>query len=97
MPLRHHLESIEKQTGITPELLKAAPFPETLEYLWRDFIELNNARTSNGYTLNPISFIEIDAWNRLMNKRVTAQEISILKQLDAVFMNHYQQQQADKK
>ena len=95
--LRHHLEALQRQTGVTPEQLISVPFPETLEFIWRDFLELNDARTSNGYTLNAISFTELDAWNRLMNKQVTAQEISIMKQLDAVFMNHYQKQQADKK
>jgi hypothetical protein len=92
--LRHHLEALQRQTGVTPEQLITVPFPETLEFIWRDFLELNDARTSNGYTVNPISFTELDAWNRLMNKQVTAQEISIMKQLDAVFMNHYQKQQA---
>ena len=95
--LRHHLESVERQTGVTPEQLNLVPFPETLEFIWRDFLELNDARTSNGYTLNAISYTEIDAWNRLMNKSITAQEISIIKRLDGVFLAHYQQQQADKK
>ena len=92
--LSHPLESEERQPGVTPEQLEPVPFPETLEYVWRDFLELNDARTSNGYTVNPISYLELDAWNRLMNKQVTAQEISIMKQLDSVFMSHYQKQQA---
>ncbi len=94
--LRHHLESVERQTGVTPEQLEPVPFPETLEFIWRDFHELNNGRTSNGYTLNPISYTELDAWNRLTNKAVTAQEIDIIKQLDGVFLTHYQKQQAEK-
>ena len=94
--LRHHLESVERQTGLTPEQLIPVPFPETLEFIWRDFLELNDARTSNGYSLNPLSYTEIDAWKRLMNKTVTAQEIIIIKQLDGVFLTHYQKQQAEK-
>ena len=94
--LRHHLEALQRQTGVTPEQLIPVPFPETLEFIWRDFHELNNDRTSNGYTLNPISYTELDAWSRLTNKAVTAQEIDIIKQLDAVFLNHYQKQQAEK-
>jgi hypothetical protein len=31
-----------------------------------------------------------------MNKTVTAQEIIIIKQLDGVFLTHYQKQQAEK-
>jgi len=94
--LRHHLESIERQTGVKPEQLESLPFPETLEFNWLDFLELNRARTSNGYTANPISYTELDAWNRLTNKNITAQEINIIKQLDDVFLNHYQQQAAKK-
>lgn len=69
--------------------------PDTLEYIWRDFLELNDARTSNGMSINPISYTEIDAWKRLMNKQVTAQDIELIKRLDAVFMHHYQK--AEKK
>ena len=97
MSLRHHLESIQRQTGFNPEQLEPVYFPQSLEFLWRDFLELNDARTSNGYALNAISYTEIDAWNRLLNKQVTAQDIRVIKQLDGVFLQHYQQQQADKK
>ena len=96
LSLRDHLESVERQTGITPDQLKPLPFPEALEYIWRDFLELNDARTSNGYTLNPISYSELDAWNRLTNKQATTQDIGVIKMLDTVFLRHYQQQQADK-
>jgi hypothetical protein len=89
--------SIERQTGVKPPQLEPVPIPPTLEYLWLDFLELNDARTSNGYSMNPITFTELDAWNRLARKRITAQEISIIKQLDGVFLQHCQQQQADKK
>lgn len=94
--MRHHLKSIERQVGVTPDLLKPVPFPQILEFVWCDFLELNDARTSNGYSMNPVSFTELDAWNRLVKKDITAQEISIIKQLDGVFLHHYQQKQADK-
>jgi hypothetical protein len=41
--------------------------------------------------LLPLSFSDIDAWNRLMDKRISSQDVGIIKQLDTVFLNHYQQ------
>ena len=94
--MRRHLEAVHRQTGIMPEALYPVLLPATLEYIWHYFFELNDARTSNGYTMNPISFTELDAWNRLAKKDITTQEISIIKQLDGVFLKHYQTKQADK-
>jgi hypothetical protein len=68
-----------------------------LEFVWRDFLELNDARTSNGYSLNAISYTEIDAWNRLMNKNISSEDIVIIKKLDSIFLQHYQKQQATNK
>lgn len=92
LSLRDHLESVERQTGITPDQLKPLPFPGALEYIWRDFVELSDERT----TLNPISYTELEAWNRLTNKQATTQEIGVIKMLDTVFLRHHKQQQADK-
>lgn len=44
-PLRDHLESIHRQTGVMPEqLANAADCPEGCERLWRDFLELHSMR-----------------------------------------------------
>lgn len=71
--------------------------PETMEFIWLDFLELNNARTSNGYTLNPISYQELYAWTQLTGKRLKAHEIGIIKMLDITFLNYHNKQQKLKK
>jgi len=47
--------------------------------------------------MNPLSYTELDAWNCLLNKKVTAQQIGIIRLLDGALLQHYQQQQADNK
>lgn len=70
--------------------------PSSLEYVWVDFLELNSARTESMSGPSAISYLEISAWNGLMNKKITANEVGIIKRLDFVFMQHYQKKQAEK-
>lgn len=60
------------------------------EYLWSDFLELNDKRTNNGYTVNPISFQEIDAWSRITKTKITSNDVRIINKLDSIFLEHYQ-------
>lgn len=94
--IREHLTSIWNQTGVKPEALEPLPFPELLTDVWGYFLELHNARTSNGFGINPISFTEIDAWARLTNKPVSPGDINIIRQLDNIFLKHNAKEQ-DKK
>ena len=85
-PLRTHLESVYKQTGIKPDQLQELEFPFIFEHLWKYFSQLNNARSSNGFGLNSLSYTEIYAWSQLTNSEVTPKELDILKQLDYLYL-----------
>jgi hypothetical protein len=60
-----------------------------MQLVWKYFNELANARTSNGYGPNPISYTEINAWNDLMQSYVSPFEVEIIKRLDITYLNHY--------
>jgi len=64
--------------------------------LWQDFLELHNARSSNGFGVNPISFLEIDAWARVNQITVNPADIKIIKALDNVYLKQ-QAKEAKKK
>ena len=59
-------------------------------------MELHNARSSNGYSANPIGFLEIDAYMRLVNINLSSNEIMIIMQLDNIYLNHCIKQQKAK-
>jgi hypothetical protein len=90
---KEHLKSLWRQTGLMPDQLKSFDLPESLAYIWDDFIELNSARTSNGYSMNPLTFLEIDAWQRLTGKFT---DIELIKMLDRTLLDYQSKQEKDK-
>lgn len=85
--LREHLESIKAQTGFSPPELENVNVSPTVMYLWTYFLQLNNAR-QNGMSVNPLSYSEIDSWQRLTATEISPFELSIIKALDNVFISH---------
>lgn len=70
------------------EALEEFKLPKGMELSWDYFIQLSNARSSNGYGANPISYTDIAAWNELTETQVTPLEVKIIKQLDIIYLNH---------
>lgn len=64
--------------------LAVPPFPVALGYIWRAFCRLH-ARRSSGFTINPITWPDIDAFTRLSGQRLTPWEISLVEELDDLF------------
>jgi hypothetical protein len=93
--LNDHLKSLWRQTGRKPDQLERVEFPPLMRAVWSHFLELNNARTSNGFGANPLTYAEIYAWNNLTGANVSADDVRIIKQLDNVYL-HYQAQQTKK-
>lgn len=87
--LREKLEHIEETTGKRPRELDGPGFPESGAYLWNWFSELSNSRGSSGFGPNPISFLEIDAWSRMMHTKIWPHEIKIIQALDRVYISTY--------
>jgi hypothetical protein len=72
--------------GITPaELIPPCEIPSFLIPLWNDFSALNQSRTA-GMALNPIQYLEIEAYSRLMKIRFSRFDVFVIKKLDALFM-----------
>ena len=85
--LRVHLESVAQQTGIRPPDLDGPAIPHNVAHVWGWFRELNQARTSNGFGMNPLTYSEIEAWSRISGTVTRPQEIQLLKRLDAVYLS----------
>lgn len=89
-PLLDHLLSIERQTGVRPQiLLDAPPLPQGCEDLWRIFDELHGCRGSNGFGLTRISFVELDAWQRVSGAKLLPWELEAIRKADGAFMRRW--------
>lgn len=65
--------------------LALPPFPMPLLYLWKAFQRLDRRRGSNGFSLNPISWPEIDAFVRNAKMSLRPWEISLIEDLDDLY------------
>lgn len=84
--LRDHLESVERQTGKTPDKLIPPDFPDAVGHLWEWFIDLDRARPSGGFGPSAISYAEIDAFARLTGAEPTPFEVDVLRALDREYL-----------
>jgi hypothetical protein len=83
---REHLQEVEKQSGRTPLALQGPEFPELLEYVWTAFLLLNSTRGQGFSGPIPISYQEIDAWQRMTHNVLLPWEVEVVKKLDTVYL-----------
>lgn len=92
--MRAKLESVKRQTGRDiPELDELLTLPASMEQVWYWFVSLNNARSSNGFGVNPIQYSEMKAYFDLINVEPEEWEVNTIKQLDIVAMQIFADQQ----
>lgn len=65
--------------------LALPPFPMALLYVWQAFRRLDRRRGSNGFSHNPISWPDIDAFVRNSKVRLQPWEISLIEDLDDLY------------
>lgn len=56
--------------------------PYSCWHVWKMFIDLHNARSSNGYGYNPISYQEIWSYAELMKTQLEDWEVALIKRMD---------------
>lgn len=82
--------SVWRQTGIKPkELEDVIELPESCIYVWKWFIDLHNARGSNGFGINPISYTEIKSYFDLMDTQPEEWEVILIKLFDNEALQAY--------
>jgi hypothetical protein len=52
--------------------------------IWQWFVDLHNARQSNGMGVSPLSYSEMLAWSVLTGNKPTAEEIKAIKRVDLI-------------
>lgn len=81
------LTKFVERTGKPHPDLQAPDVDDSVIYIWTWFIELNAQRTSNGFSPNPIQFVDIQAWASLTKRDITPWELKTLRKLDSVWLN----------
>lgn len=71
---------------MVPEQLNLE-IPALFYEVWSWFLELNAARTSNGFGPNAISYSEIKAWAELTDRDIKPFEVTLIKHLDRIVLN----------
>jgi hypothetical protein len=85
--------SVWRQTGVRPkELEDMLEFPQDMAQVWKFFIDLHNARSSNGFGVNPISYSEMYSYFKLIEIQPHDWEIETIKKLDKVALEAFAEQ-----
>lgn len=93
-PVKNHLAAAEAslaKMGISVEAPKKAmesitPCPWQLEYLWAYYWEIAPHKSSNGFALNPISIVDLEAASRQLGMMLDPWESRVLLKLDKLFL-----------
>lgn len=71
------------------ELAALPKLPPAAANVWEYFTELDGARGSNGFGPNPLSYRDIDAWQRVTQQALDPWELKTILRLDGLFMTAY--------
>jgi hypothetical protein len=82
-----HMASVARQLGKPLEQVAGKPpdLPEGARLIWRAFLEMHNTR-AGGFGPGPITYAEIDAWQRVMCSRLLPWEVDALRKVDDAFL-----------
>lgn len=85
--LREHLMLVWERSGQMPKHLAERPdLPDVLEPLWADFLDLHVSRGVGMGGPLPISFTDIDAWQRVTGNRLEGWQLAMIRRADAAYL-----------
>lgn len=70
-----------------PELEELPELPPEYQYIWEWFWQLAQGRGSNGFGLNPLSYLEIASWAQLNAVELLPWEAKALRTIDACYLH----------
>lgn len=76
-----------KSTGRVPEGLNGPPFPDRFVHIWEAFLDLHGGRTYGPEGRpNPLTWADVDAWDRLTRAGLQEWEVRAIKALDLLWL-----------
>lgn len=78
---------VARQRGVVAvEAPVAPPLPPEAVHLWQAFRSLDAARGNNGFGPLPISFVDMDAWQRVMQYQLDPWEVEAVRMIDNAYL-----------
>lgn len=77
--------AIEASGKLRPED-EAPVYPHSKQYLFDVFFDLHAVRGSNGFSMNPISYHDIECYMRVTATELTPWDVRLLRQMDAIML-----------
>lgn len=87
--MRHHQKMRDAMMAAMKG--KGSRVPEGWQLVWGWFNDLCRTRTSNGYSPNPITHAEIEAYARLYRWPLEPRHVDMILAMDRVWMEHARQ------
>lgn len=82
--------AVWERTGRKPAKLANAPaMPKGCGRLWADFLELSHCRGSTQSGAMPITFADLDSWQRVRRVRLEAWEVDAIRRADMAFLKAF--------
>jgi hypothetical protein len=63
--------------------------PSSCEHVWKWFIDLHRARSSNGFGINPISYSDTYSYFNLIGMQPDEWELDLIKIMDSKVLSIY--------
>jgi hypothetical protein len=83
---RAHYERVQEERGRPMRVLRLELFDEYTESLWGIFCDLSAGRTAGGMSVNPITWGDIEAWQRLCGLSLSPAEVRCVRELDTIHL-----------
>ena len=85
--LRDHLEMYQARSGrMHPKMAAAPALPAGCDLLWADFLDLHGTRQFREHGPAPITFVDLDAWQRVNRVSLPAWQINAIRRADAAYL-----------
>lgn len=68
------------------KVAKPPAMPPEGAHIWQAFRSLHSARVNNGFGPCPISFVDMDAWQRVMQYPLAPWEAEAVRKLDDAYL-----------
>ena len=85
--VRAHLLKAWEVSGNRPAELEAEPLDGYLAWVWQVFLALSRRRGSTGFSPSPLSWREIEAWERINSVKLEPFETDAVCMLDDLFLS----------
>lgn len=88
--LLDHLQASWRRTKQMPQKLAEAPeLPGSCAPLWEDFLSLHESRGTAGLGAARITFVDMDAWQRVTGKTLSPWDVEVIRKTDDMWLAEF--------